>query len=69
MFPKDKPPARQNVAVKCCLHYQCSLTRKRAKFTDAQLLSWLFSGEPIKPGDGGTVSRKAEHAAKAAVML
>lgn len=71
VFPKGVPLEKQNVAIRCFLHTGCSFTRKRIRFTDRQLLVWLFSGSPWELGETAVQSKasKADHALKALTML
>jgi hypothetical protein len=70
-FPKGQPPARQSVAVRCALHPGCSFTRRRARFTNDQLMLWLFSGQPVQAGMNAdeALELKQEHARLAMRML
>ena len=46
VWPAAAPREKQNVAIKCWLHPGCSLSRKRAKVTDQQLIAWIFAAQP-----------------------
>jgi hypothetical protein len=50
MFPKGASLEKLNVSMRCYLHVGCSVTRRRKNCTDAQLLRWLFSGQPFEIG-------------------
>jgi hypothetical protein len=49
-WPKNVPPASRNAARRCCLHTGCSISKKRRKVTDRQLLLWLFAGKLLEHG-------------------
>ncbi len=48
-WPAKAHPADQNVSIRCYLHPGCSVARKRLKYSDDQLLDWLFQGELPSP--------------------
>jgi hypothetical protein len=49
-WPKTKPLEKRNVGIRCNMHSaKCSLAKKRAQYTDQQLLGWLFSVDPPEP--------------------
>lgn len=61
-------PGNLNVGIRCSLHVSCSYSRKRSKFTNQQLLRWLFSGKLWEPGLVDA-DLKRDHAIKAVAML
>ena len=70
-WPAHFPPARQNVGVRCYQHSGCSITRMRRRFTNEELLRWLFAMEPA-PAASIREQRRAlatSHKALADTML
>jgi hypothetical protein len=67
-WPKDEDPSRQNVAIRWYLHPRCSVTRRRARFTNQELLTWLFNVKPM-PAGSTTEEKRAGHQAHMAMSL
>ena len=67
-WPKDEDPSRQNVAIRCYLHPGCSVTRRMARFTNQELLTWLCSVKPM-PAGSTTEEKRAGHQAHMAMSL
>lgn len=69
-YPAGAPLNRQNVAMRCNLHDKCSVTRKRVRFTDAQMLRWLLAGVPITEENRAQAAElQKQHKIQAVVML
>ena len=59
-WPLHKPIPDQNMAVRCFMHPNCSLSRNRGKFSKEQVLAWLYSMRPLPP----TASSEEKRAAR-----
>jgi hypothetical protein len=47
-WPKGHITNQTNVGMHCYMHgTKCKVARKRLRFTDERLMSWLFHGEPV----------------------
>ena len=70
-WPKDAPPEKANVGIRCVLHGgNCKVARRRHSLTNEQLLKWLFSGVPFVPGQGQALANLGrDHALLAVVKL
>ena len=69
VYPKNVPADKQNVAINCRLHHGCSHTRRRHRFTDRQLVEWLFHGRPYVPGGLSGEALAAQHKIDAIRLL
>ena len=50
VWPKaEGDPAKQTVAIRCCMHTTCTVARRRHKFPNEKLLAWLFCAKPLPP--------------------
>ena len=71
-WPDGKPAHSQNIGVRCYMHPNCSVSRKRLAFTTEQVLRWVFSMEPL-PADATAeqkvAARQLHMNAKAAEFL
>ncbi|CAE8619015.1 unnamed protein product [Polarella glacialis] len=70
-WPKTVFVDKQNVGIRCCLHFGCSVTRKRSKFTNRQVLVWLFSGQVLEAGSSAPAfaTAKDEHKRTSLALL
>jgi hypothetical protein len=69
-FPPLQPPAKQIISLRCHMHANCSVIRRRARYGEEDLLRWLMSAQPV--ADAGSVEAAeaaARHRALALAML
>ena len=53
-------PSKMNVAIACTMHAKCRKARRRARFSNEQLLRWLFSAVPITAENAADEPRLAK---------
>ena len=49
-WPKTTEPSKRSVGMRCYMHPNCSITKRRQQVTDHQLLMWLCAGKVAPPG-------------------
>ena len=71
-FPRGVAPERQSMAIKCYMHSNCSVTRKRTRFTLQQIVRWLLDSHPLPAVEDTPAAKRAggvAHMARAVVLL
>lgn len=70
-WPSGNARMNQNVAIKCYMHSNCSVSRSAKNFSQEQCLRWLFDSQPLPPSSSTAEKKQAgaAHMARAATLL